>query len=223
MRSTVLRSLLALALFSILHSALAALPAKRRASALAGSRRTAGLYRICYVAQAAVSTALLAGYLWSLPDRLLYRVQGWPRAVMFAGQAIAATAIVAVGIQVGPAQFTGLPQLLDLLAGRPIRPVVVAQHPVPAGTNLEWSGPFRFSRHPNNYFPLMAWWLSPVMTVKWASVGLGAAVYMMLGSLHEERRLSLAYGQRFRHYQRQVPHLIDPFAIVPRGADLQRK
>ncbi len=222
MRSTVLRSLLALALFSILHSALAALPAKRRASAFAGSRRTAGLYRIAYILQAAVSTALLAVYLWALPDRMLYRVRGRPRAVMLAGQGIAVSAIVAVGIQVGPARFTGLPQVLDLLAGRPIRQVVVAQHPLPEGADLEWRGPFRLSRHPNNYFPLIAWWLSPVMTVKWATVGVGAAIYMVLGSLHEERRLALAYGQRFRHYQRQVSHLLDPFGIVRRGADLQR-
>ncbi len=222
MRSTVLRSLLALALFSILHSALAALPAKRRASTSLGSRRTAGLYRMAYVLQATVSTSLLAVYLWALPDRMLYRVDGWPRAVMLAGQAMAVTAVAAVGVQVGPARFTGLPQLLDLLAGRPIRPVVVAQHPLPAGAKLEWRGPFRLSRHPNNYFPLIAWWLSPTMTVKWASVGIGAAVYMVLGSLHEERRLALAYGQRFRRYQRQVPHLINPFAIVRRGTDRHR-
>ncbi|MDP9367555.1 MAG: hypothetical protein M3Q03_04645 [Chloroflexota bacterium] len=60
------------------------------------------------------------------------------------------------------------------------------------------------------------------MTVKWATVGLGAMVYMVLGSLHEERRLALAYGQRFRHYQRQVPHLLDPSALVPRRTDEQR-
>ena len=222
MRSTVLRSLLALALFSILHSVLAALPVKRRASALAGSRRTAGLYRIAYVTQAAVSTALLAGYLWALPDRMLYRVCGWPRTFMLAGQGLAVAGVAAVGLQVGPARFTGLPQVLDLLAGRPIRPVVVAQHPLPAGGALEWRGPFRLSRHPNNYFPLIVWWLSPAMTVKWATVGLGALVYMVLGSLHEEQRLALAYGSRFRRYQQQVSHLLDPLAIVPRGTDLQR-
>lgn len=222
MRSTVLRSLLALALFSMLHSALTALPVKRRASASIGSRRTAGLYRIMYVAQAAVSTAILAGYLWALPDRMLYRVRGWPRIVMLAGQGLAVAGVAAVGLQVGPARFTGLPQVLDLLAGRPIRPVVVAQHPLPAGGDLEWRGPFRLSRHPNNYFPLFAWWLSPVMTVKWATVGLGALVYMVLGSLHEEQRLALVYGSRFRRYQQQVPHLLDPLAIVRGRTDLQR-
>ncbi len=222
MRSTVLRSLLALALFSVVHSALAALPTKRRLRALAGSRRTAGLYRIAYILQAVISTAALARYLWALPDRMLYRVPGWSRVVMLAGQGIALMATGAVAITVGPARFAGVPQMLDYLAGRPIRPVVVAQHPLPTEATLEWRGPFRFSRHPNNYFPLIAWWLSPTMTVKWASVGLGSLVYMVLGSLHEERRLALAYGQRFRRYQRQVPHLIDLGANLRSGAGRQR-
>ncbi len=222
MRSTVMRSVLALALFSLLHSALAALPTKRRVSVLMGQRRAAGLYRIAYILQAAVSTALLARYLWALPDRMLYRMRGWPRAVMLAGQAAALIGTGAVTVTVGPARFAGWPQLLDYAAGRSIRPVVVAQHPLPAGAELEWRGPFRLSRHPNNYFPLIAWWLSPAMTVKWATVSLGALLYMVLGSLHEERRLALAYGQRFHRYQRQVPHLLDPSAIVLNRTDEQR-
>ncbi|MDP9367556.1 MAG: hypothetical protein M3Q03_04650 [Chloroflexota bacterium] len=141
MRSTVLRSLLALALFSLLHSALAALPMKRRASVLVGQRRATGLYRIAYIVQAVVSTALLAGYLWALPDRMLYRLHGRPRAVMLAGQVAALITTGAVTVTVGPARFAGWPQLLDYIAGRSIRPVVVAQHPLPAGAELGWRGP----------------------------------------------------------------------------------
>lgn len=211
LRSTMLRPAVALTLFALLHSAAVATPTKRAARARLGDRRAAGLERFVYVAQAALSTALLAAYLLCLPDRPLYRVDGRPRRGMQAGQGLALLGVAAVAVEVGPRRFLGLPQLLDLRAGRPLRPAVVAQHPLPAGDDLGWRGPFRLSRHPNNSLPLLAWWLSPTMTVKWASVGATAALSMLLGSLHEERRLLAAYGDRFRRYQAEVPHALAPF------------
>ena len=209
-RSTVPRSLAALALFAVVHSALAAEPTKRWARALVGDRRAGGLYRVAYAAAAVPATGLLAAYLWRLPDRPLYRVGGWPRALMAGGQALALLGAGAVVLRVGPARFAGLPQLLDLVAGRPLRPAVVAQHPLPGGADLGWGGPFGLCRHPNNAFPLAALWLSPTMTAKWATVGLGGALYMWLGSRHEERRLERAYGDRFARYRSGVPHLLLP-------------
>src|SRR4029079_6192550 len=84
----------------------------------------------------------------------------------------------------------------------------VAQHPLPEGDCLEgWTGTFRLSSHPNNYLLLILYCRSPGMTVKWASVGVVTALYMVLGSLHEDRRLLAAYGERYRCYRALVPHL----------------
>ena len=210
LRSTVLRSLAALALFAAVHSALAAEPTKRRVRALVGDRRADGLYRAAYNAAAVPATGLLAAYLWRLPDRPLYRVEGRPRALMAGGQALALLGVGAVALRVGPARFVGLPQLLDLAAGRPIRPAVAAQRPLSAGADLGWGGPFALCRHPNNAFPLVALWLGPTMTAKWAAVGLGATLYMWLGSRHEERRLERAYAERFARYRSKVPRLLLP-------------
>ena len=213
-RSTVARSLAALALFAAAHSGLAALPTKRRVGAAFGRRRADGLYRGAYVGLALASTGALAAYLWRLPDRPLYRVGGPWRWPMVAGQALSLLGVAAVALTVGVGRFYGLPQLLAYLAGRPANPPVVAQHPDPDGDELGWGGPFRLCRHPNNVFPLLAWWLSPTMTVKWAAVGAGAAVYMLLGSWHEERRLAAAYGERFARYRREVPRLLLPLGQV---------
>ena len=56
MRSTLPRSLAALALFAAAHSALAAEPAKRLARWLLGERRADGLYRAAYTAATDAST-----------------------------------------------------------------------------------------------------------------------------------------------------------------------
>ncbi len=46
--------------------------------------------------------------------------------------------------------------------------------------------------------------------------GAGTALYMLLGSWHEERRLMAAYGQRFVQYRQEVPHLLLP-VVRPGG------
>ncbi|CAA9586980.1 MAG: hypothetical protein AVDCRST_MAG19-4999 [uncultured Thermomicrobiales bacterium] len=209
-RTAVLRPALAVTAFALLHSAAAASPLRRAVGARLGDRRAAGTERVLYVAQAALSTGLLGLDLLRLPDRPLYRVSGRPRRAMQAGQWLALLGVGGVAVAVGPRRFLGLPQLFDLVAGRPLREGVVAQHPLPAGEELGWSGPYRLSRHPNNYFPLLAWWLSPTMTQKWATVGVAAGVYMLLGSLHEERRLLATYGDRYRRYRAEVPHALGP-------------
>jgi protein-S-isoprenylcysteine O-methyltransferase Ste14 len=233
-RPTVARALAALAVFAAAHSALAARPTKRAVRAAVGREAADGLYRPAYVAVAALSTGLLARYLWRLPDRPLYRVRGPLRTLLLLGQAGAALQTLAVAAAVGPARFAGWPQLRAALAGAPVPPPVVAQHPLPAGEELGWEGPFRRCRHPNNAFPLLAFWLAPTMTVKWAAVGAGAALYMLLGSRHEERRLAAAYGDRFGRYRRTVPHLLlplgpdrgarhQPVAVVRRVRDSRTK
>ena len=89
----------------------------------------------------------------------------------------------------------------------PARFAVAARHPLPGGPDLGWGGPFALCHHPNNALPVLALWLSPAMTVKWAAVGAGAAAYVWLGSVHEERRLEAAYGGRFARYRSRVPRL----------------
>ena len=213
-RPALARSLIALALFAVAHSALAALPTKRQVRQKVGPHAADGLYRAAYVAVATGSSGLLAAYLWRLPDRPLYRASGLLRVAMVAGQAVAACQTLAVIRRVGPARFAGWPQVRAYLAGDRVEPPVVAQHPIAHGPELAWGGPFRRCRHPNNAFPLLVWWLSPTMTAKWAAVGAGAGLYMLLGSWHEEHRLASAYGARFDRYRQAVPHLLVPLGQV---------
>lgn len=62
------------------------------------------------------------------------------------------------------------------------------------------AGPFRYSRHPLNVAPLPVFWLQPLMTTRLLGFNVVATMYLVLGSLHEERRLGRAYGARYRRY-----------------------
>lgn len=209
MRLTVVKSALGLALWAALHSALATSRAKMIARAWLGERRANGVYRFVYNSVAVFSLGALLRSLWRLPDRRLYTVRGRPRALMLGGQALCLVVVVGGALRIGVGLFSGLTPLRDLLLGRAVSSAPVAQHPlVEADEEIRWGGPWRLSRHPLNYFVLIGYWLSPAMTVKWAAFGLATAVYMALGSLHEERLLEGAYGERYRRYKERAPHLL---------------
>ncbi len=209
-RRSAARASLALAGWMLVHSALASERAKQLARRRFGERRANGLYRLAYNALAIGSFAGVTAYVWHLPDRCLYSLRGAARVLMHGGQAVCGIAILASAWQVGPLTFSGLRSAWDLLFGRPISSSPVAQHPLPApdARDVGWTGPYRLSRHPLNYFMLLAYWLSPVMTVKWAVFGAVSAVYMVLGSMHEGRRLLRAYGERYQLYRERAPELL---------------
>lgn len=206
--STAIRTAGAISLFAIVHSALAALQTKRVARRLAGARAADGLYRFAFNGFAVITFAATLRSIWSLPDRRLYRVRGVPSLLLWCGQLACVIALLLTNRQNGFGHVTGIRHACEFIRGRPIGPTPVVQHPLPDGDCLDgWTGTFRLSSHPNNYLVLLLYWLSPVMTVKWATVGLVTALYMVLGSLHEDQRLLAAYGDRYRCYRSTVPHL----------------
>jgi protein-S-isoprenylcysteine O-methyltransferase Ste14 len=222
MWSTAIRAASATILYAIVHSLLASLPAKQRGRQIAGARAADGLYRFAFNGFAVISFAVTLRSIWRLPDRRLYTVRGAPSLVLVAGQLATAIALIQTNRQNGLGHVTGIRHAHEFVTGRSISPTPVVQHPLPEGDCLEgWTGTFRLSSHPNNYLVLLLYWLSPVMTVKWASVGAVTAAYRVLGSLHEDHRLLAAYGERYRCYRAKVPHLalhsVDHWRAALRG------
>lgn len=205
--STVTKTAGAVGIFAIVHSALASLSAKRTARSLAGERTADGLYRFVFNGFSVLTFAGLVRFIWPLPDRRLYRIGGIPSVLLRAGQLATVGAMIQTNRMNGFGQVTGIKHAREFVDGKPISTTPVAQHPTPDGECLDgWRGMFRLSSHPNNYLVLFLYWLSPVMTLKWASVGLVTSIYMVLGSIHEDRRLLAAYGDRYRCYRARVPH-----------------
>lgn len=188
-------SLLLIALFVLLYTALHSLLAAR-AVKVWGRARLPGFdrwYRLFYNAMA-ILTLLPLLWLLNLPDRTLYSIPAPWVWLLWAGQGLSALALAISVLQANPTYFVGLAQL--------------AGDPEEKGDRLVINGFYRYVRHPLYLFSILFLWLSPVMTLNRLIVYVLATLYFYVGSLHEERRLARTFGQAYRDYQQVVPRFI---------------
>jgi len=195
--------------YALVHSLLATRQSKRLARRLLGARLRDGLYRFLFNAQAIVLFAWAARAFVRLSDRTLYRAPApWSWAMygaQVAGIGLMAWAAWAVGIP----GMTGLGPLAALVRSARPRREPEAQGPrLGADGEMLVRGPFRFTRHPANWGPLVVVLLFPHMTVNRATLAVLSAAYLVLGSIHEERRLLAAHRRPYERYRARAPFLL---------------
>ena len=197
------------ALWALMHSILASKQVKDLAHRISGPRYRDGLYRLTFNAQSVVSLLWAARQFSQLPDRELYRVRP-PWSWLLRANQVASLGVLLSGVRVmGILRFAGLTPLRDLLTGSDVRPAPEAQGP-PSGSDDEMvrSGAFRFSRHPGNLGALGFFMFLPRMTANRTVLIVLVALYVVLGSMHEEYRLRAAHGAAYERYRRAVPFLL---------------
>lgn len=212
MPTTLFKITAATALFAGVHSLLASRAAKRAAVRLLGERRRNVLYRPLYNAQAVLTFGALVVYGARLPDRELYRVRGLLARGMQAGQVVALVCLLDGTRRVGFLRFLGVPNLVAAFAGdRNVTAEPEAQGPAPdADGRLNTSGPFRVCRHPLNAAMLPVLWLMPRMTANLLAFNAVTTIYLVLGSLHEEKRLEESYGEAYNEYRKSGAGFLAP-------------
>jgi protein-S-isoprenylcysteine O-methyltransferase Ste14 len=196
-------------LWALVHSVLASKQVKDLIRRIAGSRYRDGLYRFIFNAQSVVSLLWAARRFSRLPDKDLYHARP-PWSWLFRASQVASLGVLLSGVRVmGILRFAGLTSVGDVLTGRNVRPAPEAQGP-PVGSNNEMvrAGAFRFSRHPGNLGALGFFLFLPRMTANRAVLVTLVALYVVLGSMHEEYRLRTAYEAAYERYRRAVPFLI---------------
>lgn len=186
-------TLVAVALWGILHSLLAAPRVKERLRKAVGPSADRA-YRLAYNTVAVLTLLPVLAVPARLPGVMLYRIPAPWVLLTTAVQILALIAIAATLLQTGASSFLGIRQLID---------------PQGAGTaSLEVSGFYRWVRHPLYTAGLVFIWLSPVMTSSTLMLFLGLTFYILIGSRYEERQLVAEFGEDYLEYQKRVPALI---------------
>lgn len=212
MFKSIIKITAATALVVGIHSLLASKAGKKKARELFGERIRNGLYRPLYNGLAIASFGALALYGLKLPDRKLYVIRRPFSSLMHAVQFLFVLYLLHGAREIGFLKFAGVPNIAALATGQPLVPVEPeGQGPIfESPGQMKITGPFRFSRHPLNFGMLPILWLMPRMTVNLAAFNAVTTVYLILGSLHEEKRFVETYGRAYMNYQRSEINFFVP-------------
>jgi methanethiol S-methyltransferase len=213
-----LRIIAATAAFAAIHSTFASRKAKQTAKDLVGERTRNGLYRVFYIGQSMGTFAILAAYIRRQPGAVIYELAPPASVPMRAGQLVGLVVAAQAARKVGLSRISGATSLRQWLGAGEVEPEPEAQGPALHDREIDARGPFRYSRHPLNFWPLPILWLNPRMTTSLAAFNAAATVYLLIGSIHEELRLKEAYGERYESYQSaNIPFYIPGLqALLPR-------
>lgn len=188
---SILFILLALLLWGLIHSLLAANALKAWLTNLLGKPLMRG-YRLFYNLFSLVSFLPILYLVAVLPNAPLYSVSAPLSYAMMLGQGLAAIMLVVGVLQTDPLSFAGLRQLFE------------EEKPAPLVTH----GLYRLVRHPLYTAGLLFLWLSPTVTVNTFAFYVGATMYILIGAYFEERKLLREFGAAYAEYQSKTPMLI---------------
>ncbi len=180
-------------IFALWHSLLCSLPAKQRLTSLLQKRGVT--YRLFFMIQSSLTFGALLWLVFTRPTRTIYRFSGVLRFFFWGLQAICAAICGWSVLSISPKRF--------LLGRGEVEPE--AQGPKLTGEGkIEVSGPFRWSRHPLEWFPILTLLFTPHLKTNWLAFNILGVIYSVIGAIHEEKRLDERGGAAYARYKKQV-------------------
>jgi methanethiol S-methyltransferase len=185
--------LLAVIVYGGLHSWMASLSLKQRLNARFGSK-VERVYRLVYNVVAVITLLPVLILPIALMDKPIYQIPLSWMILSLLGQAVSALVVVVGIFMTGFMKFLGICQLVRCEGDEPPRLVV--------------TGLYRWVRHPLYTASLLFIWLMPVMTWNLLALNLGLTLYIVIGTVLEERKLLAEFGEEYASYVRRTPMLI---------------
>jgi protein-S-isoprenylcysteine O-methyltransferase Ste14 len=190
--------LLAVCLYGVLHSILAANRTKGWVAANIGQDTYRRYYRLFFSIMGGLTFLPVLALAALLPDRTLYAIPV-PWVYLTLGiQGLAVIGLIAGVMQTGTLRFVGIHQVL---AYDPRRTT-------PRPEKLVLNGLYRWVRHPLYTCTYLFLWLTPTMTWNLLALNLGITVYMWVGTIFEERKLVEQFGRDYEQYRARTPRII---------------
>ncbi|HSM26255.1 MAG TPA: isoprenylcysteine carboxylmethyltransferase family protein [Anaerolineaceae bacterium] len=187
--------LLALALYGVIHSVLAAHRTKEVFRNWWGERNYQRFYRLFFSLQALVLFVPVLYLVVVLPDQIIYRIPSPWVYLTIALQILAVVGIVHTIMLTGMLRFTGVLQAVDPAQSK--KPVALVIRSL-----------YRWVRHPIYTSMFFLVWLVPVMSWNILALAIGISFYNVLGAILEERKLINEFGQAYEDYRRSTPFII---------------
>lgn len=157
-----------------------------------------GWYRLFYNLFALVSFLPVLWGSFAFPDSPLYQLPPWAVGLARLVQLGALVAAAFTLWQVDLWRFLGVRQAVRWWQ----------KAPEPRTTPVFFAGGFyAWVRHPLYFFSLLLLWATPAMTTNLLAFNLACTLYFYIGSLFEEKKLLLEFGEAYRTYQKQVGQL----------------
>lgn len=197
-------TLLAVALYGVLHSWLASDGAKATSRRLFGATSDRW-YRLAFNLLGAITFVPVLVVVALFPGSNLYQIH-FPWLLLSAAIQLSAVLLLLAALaRTDGMRFLGLRQL--------------TQERLPQA-EMTVSGPYRWVRHPLYTAGLLFIWAVPVMTSSILALNLALSLYLFIGSEFEERKLLSQWGDKYDHYRQRVPRMIPrPWKRYPRSTE----
>ncbi|MEW6335056.1 MAG: isoprenylcysteine carboxylmethyltransferase family protein [Thermodesulfobacteriota bacterium] len=185
-------------LFFLQHSVMVRLPFQTWLASVVERHYHPSIYAI---ASGIVLSAVVL--LWQPSQTVVFHAEGLLRMAARAVSALAVIGFIWGARSLGSFDSFGLIALKVHLCGRQLRP-----------PEFVLRGPYRWVRHPLYFFVILLIWSNPDLTVDRLLFNILWTLWIVVGTLLEERDLLAAFGERYRRYQKTVPMLI-PWRFLP--------
>jgi len=145
----------------------------------------------------------LGGVVWNVENTAA-------RLLLFGLSAAGWTLVLVVTFLINHFDLFGLRQVWFALRGRQYRPI-----------DFRMPGPYRVMRHPLYFGFIVAFWMTPTMTLAHLVFAIATTAYIVLAIQFEERDLVAEHGKEYRAYRARVPMLVPRMpAAVRRSPEL---